>query len=401
MGMVLDVRPGPGAGWCGRVLALALLAVACVAPTGLRDVRAEDEPAPREEKILGPSLRDQAIEALTARRLDDARDLYVRWLEADPRDGTSWYNLACVHALAGRVDDALDALENAFRTGFDDVEHAQEDPDLATLRTTARFGRAVAQGIANKVAEHVGGLQRHALATETVGTYVVLLPRDYATSDRRYPVVVILHGSGSTEIGHGRVADALGRDGVIYVAPRALHPHLDVIGQSGKPGWTVWPPERDDAEEAPDPMVQHTDWVLRCVDDVGRRYRAKTDRVAVWGHSQGAASANILAARHPERVQTFFAYAGYYPDVWFPHETLVTWKMKGVHVELAHGLSDTVVPPEGTKVMKRRLGEAGVSHAVHLVDARHRLTPEVRELSRTWVDRHVREPEVARPAVGR
>ena len=377
-----------------------LRTVACSAVVGafllgsagaVHEAAAEDEPAPAPAKVLGPSLKDQAIAALGARKLDEARDLYVRWLEADPRDGTSWYNLACVHALAGRAEDALDALEYAVQTGFEDLDHAKDDPDLASLQTSARFARVMAQGLVKRAAEHISGLERHALATETIGTYVVLLPRDYSATGPEYPVVVILHGSGSTEIGHGRVAEALGRDGVIYVAPRALHPHVDVFTKSGKPGWTVWPPERDDAEEAPDPMAQHTDWILRCVDDVGRRYRAKTDRFAVWGHSQGAASANILAARYPDRVQTFFAYAGYYPDVWFPDETLATWKAKGMHVELAHGLSDNVVDPEGTKVMKRRLAEAGVEGAVHLVDAQHRITQEVRDLSKAWVDKYVRQ----------
>jgi len=51
------------------------------------------------------------------------------------------YNLACVRALGGRTEAALDALECALEDGFAvvDYDHVREDPDLDALRGEPRF----------------------------------------------------------------------------------------------------------------------------------------------------------------------------------------------------------------------------------------------------------------------
>ena len=41
--------------------------------------------------------------------------------------------------------------------------------------------------------------------------------------------------------------------------------------------------------------------------------------------------------------------------------------------------------------MKARFEKAGLSHAVHMVDAQHGIAAEVRALSMAWVDKHVRK----------
>jgi hypothetical protein len=49
------------------------------------------------------------------------------------------YNLACSLAILGEVGEALDALEEAVRLGYDDADFLQRDEDLANLREEARF----------------------------------------------------------------------------------------------------------------------------------------------------------------------------------------------------------------------------------------------------------------------
>jgi hypothetical protein len=48
--------------------------------------------------------------------------------------GVGLYNLACAHALAGRLDRARPLLRDAFRLRPDLGEFAKEDPDLVELR---------------------------------------------------------------------------------------------------------------------------------------------------------------------------------------------------------------------------------------------------------------------------
>jgi hypothetical protein len=52
----------------------------------------------------------------------------------DSDRGVGLYNLACAHAVAGRLDRARPLLPIAFRLRPDLVEFGQEDPDLVELR---------------------------------------------------------------------------------------------------------------------------------------------------------------------------------------------------------------------------------------------------------------------------
>lgn len=85
----------------------------------------------------------------TLGRLDEALPWHERaaaQAESDPRLGaTASYNIACVHALKGRTDEAFVALRRAAERGFRRVVQLQRDPDLAGLRQDARFQTLVAE----------------------------------------------------------------------------------------------------------------------------------------------------------------------------------------------------------------------------------------------------------------
>lgn len=62
-----------------------------------------------------------------------------------PENDTVRYNLACSLALAQRLDEACETLEQACALGYEDVEQLLADPDLANLRALPRFAALVAQ----------------------------------------------------------------------------------------------------------------------------------------------------------------------------------------------------------------------------------------------------------------
>ena len=49
------------------------------------------------------------------------------------------YNLACVFAKLGRVEDSIGALSRAWDGGFKDPAWARRDPDLVTLHGHPTF----------------------------------------------------------------------------------------------------------------------------------------------------------------------------------------------------------------------------------------------------------------------
>ena len=66
--------------------------------------------------------------------LDEALAWYKRGLEADPRFGDSFYNMACVYALQNHTDLAFRYLRLAALNGTSGREQLQRDPDLGSLR---------------------------------------------------------------------------------------------------------------------------------------------------------------------------------------------------------------------------------------------------------------------------
>ena len=62
-----------------------------------------------------------------------------RALELDPGDAGVCYNVACLYALEGRREDALECLDSCVRLGFSNRQWVVRDPDLASLRGEPRF----------------------------------------------------------------------------------------------------------------------------------------------------------------------------------------------------------------------------------------------------------------------
>lgn len=336
------------------------------------------------QQPLAPSWRDMAMSMLGEQKLDSARYYYERWLEADPRDENSWYNLACVYALEGEQQRALDAFESSVAAGWSDPTHPMEDGDLASIRSSPRF-LAMIDTIRNR-GDRSGpaGYLRRFVETKTIATYIAMLPEDYEETDRDYPLCVILHGSGSSETAHGRIADMVGRDGVIYIAPRALNARI--VGDDL--GYTAWPLEEIDSldpaytRSAPN----YAALVKACIDDAARAYRVDPARVMIIGHSQGAAFSYITAVSYPETVGSIFSYAGYFPDRYRTPEYIEGLRDNDVAITLAHGVADPVVGVDESRTIERILRDEGVDvRAYYFDDVDHGIRPEVREAMSAWM----------------
>ncbi len=70
---------------------------------------------------------------------------YIRQArEIDPSDLQLIYDSAQVNALAGKKEEALAALKEAFEKGYS-PEEAQNDPELVTLKGLPEFGKLVSE----------------------------------------------------------------------------------------------------------------------------------------------------------------------------------------------------------------------------------------------------------------
>jgi serine/threonine protein kinase/Flp pilus assembly protein TadD len=62
-----------------------------------------------------------------------------RALALDPDDAGVLYNVACLNAVGGRGEQALELLERAVENGFGHKEWIEHDPDLESLRSSPRY----------------------------------------------------------------------------------------------------------------------------------------------------------------------------------------------------------------------------------------------------------------------
>ncbi|HET8752292.1 MAG TPA: cupin domain-containing protein [Gaiellaceae bacterium] len=76
-----------------------------------------------------------------AGRYDESRRLLREGLEAKPGSAALLYELACVEALAGEHDRALELLNESVATEERFREYAQTDEDFASIREDPRFPR--------------------------------------------------------------------------------------------------------------------------------------------------------------------------------------------------------------------------------------------------------------------
>jgi tetratricopeptide (TPR) repeat protein len=78
---------------------------------------------------------------LRAGRYDEARGVLQEGLEAKPGSPAILYDLACVEALAGETDRALELLNESIAADERFREYAQTDDDFASIRDDPRFPR--------------------------------------------------------------------------------------------------------------------------------------------------------------------------------------------------------------------------------------------------------------------
>ncbi|MFO1050690.1 MAG: DUF2911 domain-containing protein [Planctomycetota bacterium] len=76
-------------------------------------------------------------------RLDEALEAHMQATRFEGWAPVGWYNAACVHALKGHKDQAIECLEKAVAAGFADRNQIDGDTDFDGMRDDARFQKLV------------------------------------------------------------------------------------------------------------------------------------------------------------------------------------------------------------------------------------------------------------------
>ena len=151
------------------------------APKGSSPAKVEDVRVLEGASTDPFELERLGLAAVNANQLDRARVFFERAWKLGELP-TAAYNLACLDARTGRVDQAFARLDKAIAAGFDDGVSLEKDPDLAALRGKPKFSAIVSGAAKNRASGDAAAVKEG----------VFLLPKDGALA-----ILLLLHDKES------------------------------------------------------------------------------------------------------------------------------------------------------------------------------------------------------------
>jgi predicted peptidase len=163
--------------------------------------------------------------------------------------------------------------------------------------------------------------------------YLLYLPDGYDQGQKKWPLMMFLHGAGE----RGDDLDLVRKHGPPKLVGQGKDlPFIIVSPQCPK---EVWWPEKVDTLKA-------------LLDDIESRYAVDTDRVYLTGLSMGGFGSWSLACKHPDRFAAVAPICG--GGMWFLGN-----RLKDVPVWAFHGAKDSVVPLRESQEMVDAVKRAG------------------------------------------
>ncbi len=144
------------------------------APKGGTKAKVEDLRVLGGESADPFELERLGLAAVNANQLDRARVFFERAWKLGELP-TAAYNLACLDARTGRIDQAFARLDKAVAAGFDDGVSLEKDPDLAALRAKPKFKGIVSGAARNRASGDAAVVKEGVFLVPKNGALAILL----------------------------------------------------------------------------------------------------------------------------------------------------------------------------------------------------------------------------------
>jgi enterochelin esterase-like enzyme len=198
----------------------------------------------------------------------------------------------------------------------------------------------------------IDGASYTSLALHSEGSFLVYLPPGYGSTDRRYPVLYLLHGNGQSdrsflEIGLQASLDRL-------ISTHSIPPLIAVMIQGGA-GMNNW---RDHG------LRRYESYVLEVQKLADRTLLTVADRSgrAIAGYSMGGYGAANIALGHPERFAVLESWLGFFNGLGGElRADRAMLSRIGMQAFLYGGASDEIADPAENAPFASALRAAGVS----------------------------------------
>ncbi len=163
--------------------------------------------------------------------------------------------------------------------------------------------------------------------------YLLYLPKGYGEKERKWPLMMFLHGAGERGSNLNKVK--------VHGPPKIVEagkdlPFIIVSPQCPKDDWWT---ERDDE-------------LIHLLDDIQKRYDVDAERVYLTGLSMGGYGTWTLGSTYPERFAAIVPICG-------GGKRFFGWRLKDVPVWAFHGGKDSVVPLRESAEMVQAVNRGG------------------------------------------
>ena len=206
--------------------------------------------------------------------------------------------------------------------------------------------------------------------------YLAVEPDGYLP-DRRYPMVILLHGFGSHMGDIAGLSPAIDADGYVYACPNAPMPLSLEYGGIGF-AWTAVGEEGGDSAG-----LSAEEKLAAFVQEAMDQYHVRAGQAVLGGFSQGGMMTYRLGLTKPDLFRGITVLSGRVPD---PKRLLTRLPdSRGQAIFITHGTADTLIPVEEGRQARRLLEAKGYAPEYREYEMAHEVTQEViADLSR-WI----------------
>ncbi len=275
-----------------------------------------------------------AYQFYNEKNYSEAIRLYREYIDANVNDSGNMYNLACCYGLNNQPQEAAEFLVVAYKKGFTDINHIENDPDFERVRDTDVFKKAVEE-IKSLVPEK-----------KTFGE-VVYYPVEIYCKSRIYEsksfnadtdpaLVVAFHGWGDNVDNFSKIGKLFDEYNVVFLtiqAPYAFKTGKN-IGYSWAEGFGGDKPELADITR--NTMVEYAE---KAVKDVRKKYNC--DKTFITGFSQGGWLTYLYGIRNYKTIDAMIPMGGFLDTNLFTEKQFR--KASKIPVHIIHGNEDKVV----------------------------------------------------------
>ena len=204
--------------------------------------------------------------------------------------------------------------------------------------------------------------------------------RPSSITDKKPPVLFMLHGYGSNEEDLFSFAPELAKEFCIISvrAPYILQPMgyawyaINFDAEKGK--WS------DDKQAA-----ASRDKIVTFIEEACKTYQLDSDSVTLLGFSQGTILSYAVALSYPEKIKNVVALSGYINEKILADD-LAAKDYSSLNIYASHGQVDQVIPVEWAQRAPNFLKKLKIDHVYEEFPAGHGVAPQNFHSFQRWLD---------------